>query len=282
MDLPILQLLSVYALRIAAAISVLLLGRFLAGRARVFTKEVLRRPQVDQALSASVEGILVRVVYYGVLITAIIVALAILGVPAAAILSVSSALLVVLAIALRESLANFAATVIFMIYRPFAVGEEIETVGHRGTVQEIQLFNTVLMQSDRSLAILPNGEIQESGVVNYTRLGISRVELSFTLKYQADVERARAVIMEMMTKEERVLANPPPSVVTMRLGENGLEMQARSFVKYADLDPVQFGVRQQLPHELNSAGFELAVAQREVRLSPAPLHDLQEESDYVT
>lgn len=282
MDLPILQLLSVYALRIAAAISVLLLGRFLAGRARVFTKEVLRRPQVDQALSASVEGILVRVVYYGVLITAIIVALAILGVPAAAILSVSSALLVVLAIALRESLANFAATVIFMIYRPFAVGEEIETVGHRGTVQEIQLFNTVLMQSDRSLAILPNGEIQESGVVNYTRLGISRVELSFTLKYQADVERARAVIMEMMTKEERVLANPPPSVVTMRLGENGLEMQARSFVKYADLDPVQFGFRQQLPHELNSAGFELAVAQREVRLSPAPLHDLQEESDYVT
>lgn len=228
MDLPILQLLGVYALRIAAASGVLLVGRFLAGRARVFTKEVLRRPQVDEALSASVEGILVRVVYYGVIGIAVVVALAILGVPAAAILSVSSALLVVLAVALRESLANFAATVIFMIYRPFAVGEEIETVRHRGTVQEIQLFNTVLMKSDQSLAILPNGEIQESGGVNYTRLGISRVELSFTLKYQADIERACAVIMEMMTKEERVLANPPPSVVTMRLGENGLEMQARS------------------------------------------------------
>lgn len=261
------QIVVLYALRIGAAIVVLLIGRFLAGRARQFTKEVMKRPQVDQALSASVEGILVRVVYYGTIIIAVIIALAILGVPAAALLSVSSAILVVLAVALRESLANFAATVIFMIYQPFRVGEEIETMGRRGIVREVQLFNTVLMQPDRSLSILPNGDIQKDGIINYTRLGISRVDLAFTLKYKADIERAREIIMQIMTGDSRVLGDPPPAVVPMAMGENGLEMQARPFVRYVDYDPVQFGFRQQITEQLTAAGIELAVPQREVYLN---------------
>jgi small conductance mechanosensitive channel len=267
MDQPILQIIGLYALRIAAALVVLLIGRFLAGRAREFTREVLKRPEVDQALSATVEGILVRVVYYGTIIVAVIIALAILGVPAAAILSVSSAVLVILAVALRESLANFAATVIFMIYQPFRIGEEIETMGRRGIVREVQLFNTVLMQPDRSIAILPNGDIQESGIINYTRLGIQRVDLAFRLKYDADIDQARAIIMKIMTDDSRVLGDPPPAVHIMNLGENGLEMQARPFVRYADCDPVQFGFRQQITEQLTAAGIELAVPQREVHLT---------------
>lgn len=266
-DPAFVQLAALYALRIGAAIVVLLIGRFLAGKAREFTKEVLKRPEVDQALSASVEGILVRVVYYGTLIVAFVIALAILGVPAAAIVSATSAILVILAVALRESLANFAATVIFMIYQPFRVGEEIETMGHRGVVREVQLFNTVLRQPDRSLAILPNGDIQKDGIINYTRLGIQRVDLAFRLKYDADIDKARAIIMQIMTGDPRVLEDPPPAVHIMNLGENGLEMQARPFVKYEDTDPVQFGFRQQITEQLRAASIELAVPQREVYLS---------------
>ena len=113
--------------------------------------------------------------------------------PAGAILSVSSVALVILTVALRESLSNFAAAVIFLIYQPFYLGEEIETMGHRGIVKEIQLFNTVVRQSDRSLAVLPNGDIQKSGLTNYSRLGINRVDLSFTLQeYRDDVDKAAA------------------------------------------------------------------------------------------
>lgn len=266
-DPAFVQLAGLYALRIGAAIVVLLIGRFLAGKAREFTKELLKRPEVDQALSASVEGILVRVVYYGTIIVAFIIALAILGVPAAAIVSATSAILVILAVALRESLANFAATVIFMIYLPFQVGEEIETMGHRGVVREVQLFNTVLRQPDRSLAILPNGDIQKDGIINYTRLGIQRVDLAFRLKYDADIDKAQAIIMQIMTGDPRVLEDPSPAVHIMNLGENGLEMQARPFVRYEDTDPVQFGFRQQITEQLRAAGIELAVPQREVYLS---------------
>lgn len=270
MELPIIgtitNTLFLYLLRIAAAAAVLIIGRYLAGKARALTSEVIRRPEVDEALSSSIESILVRVAYYGTLFLSLIVALIILGVPATAIFSISSAFLVILAVALRESLSNFAAAIMFLIYQPFRLGEEIETMNRRGIVQEMQLFNTVLMQPDRSLAILPNGDIQKDGIINYTRLGISRVDLKFTLKYESDVQKARAVIMNIMTNDSRVLRQPPPAVVIMEMGVNGLEMQARSFVRYDDYDPVQFGFRQLITQDLIAAGIEPAVTQRDVRL----------------
>jgi small conductance mechanosensitive channel len=266
MDLPIVEILSLFLLRLLAAIGIMLIGRYVAGKMRDLAQEVVKRPEVDAALSSSVESILVRLAFYGTLLMAFMIALAVLGVPATAILSVSSAVLVVLAVALRESLANFAAAVIFMIYQPFRVGEEIETMGRRGIVKEIQLFSTVLMQPDRSLAVLPNGDIQKDGLLNYTRLGISRVDLTFTLKYETDIDRAREIILKIMTSDERVLPEPLPVVVAMNMGENGLEMQARPFVRYLDYDPIQFGFRQAITEQLREAGIDLAVGEHDVRL----------------
>jgi small conductance mechanosensitive channel len=266
MEQSILEFIALYALRIALAIVVIAIGRYFAGKARDLTKEVLHRPEVDEALSNSLESILVRFVYYGIIVLAIFLALAILGVPVSAILSISSAALIILAVAMRESLANFAAAIIFLIYQPFRPGEEIETLGRRGFVMEMQLFNTVIRQPDRSLAILPNGDISKDGIINYTRLGISRVDLVFTLKYEADVEKAREIIMEIMTDDERVLEDPPPAVVVMNMGTNGLEMQARPFVRYEDYDPVQFGFRQWITERLNAAGIEPAVSMHDVQV----------------
>ncbi len=266
MEIPLLETLTTFGLRLIVAVLVMIIGRILAGKARDLTRELLERPQIDQALSPSVEGILVRFAFYGTLLIAFIIALAIIGVPAAAILSVTSAILVIFAIALRQSLANFAATILFMIYQPFQLGEEIETLGRRGVVQEMQLFNTVIRQTDRSLATLPNGEIQQDGIVNYSRLGYSRVDLPFTLTYDADIERAQAIIMEIMTGDDRVHKDPPPAVVALNMGENGMEMQARFFVSNDNADPVQFSFRPRIIEALRAEGIEPAVPQRDVTL----------------
>lgn len=266
MENTILAFLTRYGLRIVVAIVVLLIGRFIAGRLRTFVKHLLDRPDVDKALTDSMESILVRVAYYGTLTIAAVNALAVLGVPFTAILSMGAAVLVVLAVALRESLSNFAATVIFMIYQPFRVGEEIESMGRRGIVREIQIFNTVLRQPDRSLAILPNGDIQKEGLVNYSRLGISRVDLAFTLKYEADIERAREIIKELMAADPRVLDDPPADVVALNMGANGLELQARPFVRYENYDPVQFEFRRLITEKLTDAGIPPAVTQRDVNI----------------
>lgn len=257
MEIPLLQTLTTFGFRLLVAVIVMVIGRYLAGKARDFTHDLLQRPQIDQALSPSVEGILVRFAFYGTLLIAFIIALAVVGVPAAAIISVTSAVLVVFAIALRESLANFAAAVLFMVYQPFSIGEEIETLGRRGTVQEMQLFNTVIMQPDRSLVTLPNGEIQQDGIINYSRVGIRRIDLSFTLKLGEDLDRAREIIMAIMTGDERILQNPAPDVVSLNIGDDGMDMEARPYVKSEDYDPVQFSLRPEIVEQLRAAGFEL-------------------------
>jgi small conductance mechanosensitive channel len=274
MAAQILAVLGEFALRILIAVVVLYVGRLLARQARVWSAQLMDRPQIDQALSSSVERILVSTVYYGIIALAFMVALVIAGVPVAAVLSVSSVAVLVVAVALRESLSNFAATVIFMVYQPFRNGEEIETMGKRGVVREMQIFSTVLMQPDKSLVTLPNGEIQASGIINYSRMGFNRVDIAFTLQYGADIERARSVILETLSEDERIFSDPPPAVVVLELREGGVYMQARPLAKYADYDPIQFTMRQKIKDRLEAEGIALAVPQQQVQIMPAKTQEL--------
>jgi small conductance mechanosensitive channel len=274
MAAQILAVLGEFALRILIAVVVLYVGRLLARQARVWSAQLMDRPQIDQALSSSVERILVSAVYYGIIALAFMVALVIAGVPVAAVLSVSSVAVLVVAVALRESLSNFAATVIFMVYQPFRNGEEIETMGKRGVVREMQIFSTVLMQPDKSLVTLPNGEIQASGIINYSRMGFNRVDIAFTLQYGADIERARSVILETLSEDERIFSDPPPAVVVLELREGGVYMQARPLAKYADYDPIQFTMRQKIKDRLEAEGIALAVPQQQVQIMPAKTQEL--------
>jgi small conductance mechanosensitive channel len=263
-----------FALRLALALAVVFIGRYLARWARSSTARLMDRPQIDQALSSSVERIVVSAVYYGIIALAVMAALVIIGVPVAAVLSIGSVAVLIAAVALRESLANFAATVIFMVYQPFRKGEEIESMGRRGIVRELQVFSTVLMLPDKSLVTLPNGEIQESGIINYSRMGFNRVDIAFTLQYGADIERARSVILETLKQDERIFSDPPPAVVVLELREGGVYMQARPLVQYTDYDPIQFSMRQKIKERLEAEGIALAVPQQQVQIIPAKTQEM--------
>jgi small conductance mechanosensitive channel len=145
----LLQILVEYGIRAAIAILVILLGRYLAQRFRDAVIKLLHRPEVDKALGPGVERIIRQAVYFGVLLLSVIVALIALGVPAAAVLSISGTVIILLGIALRESLSNLVATVTIIFFGTYHLGEDIETKGKTGTVREIQPFNTVLLMGDK-------------------------------------------------------------------------------------------------------------------------------------
>lgn len=270
MEVRIIDPLVQIVVRIALAIGVLLLGRYLAGKARAAVRRLMQQPQLDQALSPSIEHILIQLAYYGLLFVALITALAILGVPAAAVISVSSVIIVVLAIALRESLANFAATIIFLVFQPFRKDELIETMGRVGEVQEIQLFNTVLLLGDQRMVSLPNGKIQEGGVVNYTRKAMIRADVSMTVSYHEDLSRVRAVIGDIVANDPRTLSEPLMQVVTQDLSENGVRVEARGMVRPDDYWAVLSDWRERIKARFDAEGITFALPQRDVRLVPAP------------
>jgi small conductance mechanosensitive channel len=247
-------------LRLGGALLVLWLGRFAARYAKHYLQQLLTRLEMTE----TVINLFMFATYYGLLGVAALIALGVAGVPAGAILSSVGVVVVVLGLALRESLGNLAATVIFLLFQPFKVGDLIESMGIIGTVQEIQLFNTVLVSPDNKVITLPNAQMQNSAIANYSRLGMLRVDTPVSISYTDDVQRAKNVLSIMLHADTRILGDPPPQVVAIDLGERGITLQARGFVLYEDFWAVRFEMPEKVKRCLEEAGIRIALPQREL------------------
>jgi small conductance mechanosensitive channel len=250
------------AIRVGASVLVFFVGRWLARLAGRWAVRGLESTPMTPSL-IELTG---RLVQYGVLLLTITAILAVLGVPVAAILGVAAAAIVLIGIALRQTLADLAATVIFLIVQPFRIGELVEANGVVGTVQEISLFSTFLQTGDRKLVSLPNSKIQQGNITNYTRAGVLGADAIFTIRYDADLLRAKQVIAQVIAADPRVLAEPPASVVVRNLGENGVEFLARPFVASADYWAVKSDLAERIKLRFDQEGIALALPQREVRV----------------
>jgi small conductance mechanosensitive channel len=255
----------VIALRLALAWGVVIGGRYLARHARSATQKLVARPDVLKVVSTTIGRLLCNIVYYGLFGAAIGLALIVLGVPATYVLTVSSVVFILAALALRESLSNLAATVIFLTFQPFYQGEIIETMGHTGTVQEIQLFNTVLLTVDQRFVSLANSEIQTSGVINYTRTGIVRNQAAVTVGYQANLEDAHRVIQEIISQDHRILADPPPIIAIQELTEIGVRLVIYCMSASVDGAAVTSDLRAQIKARFDTESIPFA--QREIHLT---------------
>ena len=149
-------------LRILLFVGVLLIGRASAGMAR----RGLIRSLNKTALTESLINLILTISYYGILLVTIMVALILLGVPATAVVGIVALVLAILAVALQTSLGNLAATVSFLLFKPFEVGHIINTMGVFGVVKEIEIFSTVILAYDRVTHVLPNKAIQDAGLAN--------------------------------------------------------------------------------------------------------------------
>ena len=227
---------------LALAVVIVLIGRWLARIARRWVRRGLKK----MTLTESVEQLAERATYYGILLGAILVAMAVVGVPTTSLLYTIGIVIVIFGVALQESLSSFAATVIFLTFQPFKVGELIETNGVIGTVREISLFHTVLTKADNKLLTLPNAQIQNSVLANYTRMGTLRADLTFSIGYNDDLRRAKQVLAEILAADPRAPPEPPAAVVVQELGDNAVELGIRPWVNYVDY--------LELPHRRHRTG----------------------------
>jgi small conductance mechanosensitive channel len=256
------SLLLTIGIHLGEAILIYLAGRWLAQLFRRWVSRALSRTTITPSLSELAS----RLVYGAILLLTGMAILAILGVPVTAILSVSAVVIVVVGISLRESIADVAATVIFLLLQPFRIGEIVEANGVLGTVQEISLFSTVLVTSDRKVVTISNSKIQQANIVNYTRAGVLGADAVITIRHDADLLHAKEIMREVAAADPRVLSEPPISVGRSRLGENGVELLARSFVRSADYFATKGDLIEGVKLRLDQEGIPLAVPQRDVRV----------------
>ena len=249
-------------LHVGAAFLVIIAGRWLARRTRTWLMQMLKRV----TLTPSMETLFLTATYYAVWLVTIMVALIVLGVPVTIVVGVVGLVVVVLGVALQQSLRDLAAAVNFLLFKPFVVGDLIETKAITGTVEEIQLFTTVLVCWDNRVVILPNGEIQQNGITNYTRKGILRTDLVFGIGYGDDIGKARRVIAELVLADPRVLADPPLQILVTELGDNSVNLGVRAAASSDDYWALQNDLREQIKLRFDQEGISIPFPQRTVHV----------------
>ncbi|WP_339504352.1 mechanosensitive ion channel family protein [Pseudomonas sp. RL_105y_Pfl2_101] len=168
-------------------------------------------------------------------------------------------------LALQGSLANFAGGVLILLFRPFRIGDWIEAQGVAGTVDSIQIFHTVIRTGDNKTVIVPNGNLSNGIITNTNRQPTRKVVFDVGVDYQADLQKAREVLLAL-AKDERVLADPAPQAVISTLGDSSITVSLRIWVKTADYWDVMFMLNEQARDRLKDAGIDIPFPQRVIRM----------------
>ncbi len=251
-----------FLLRAGGAILVVIVGRLLGRLSRRWVKKALAKT----TLSNTLKELAVKVTNVVVEGSVIILALAVLGVPIGTLITAVGIVVVVLGIALQASISNFAATVIFMLFEPFKVGDMIETGSVVGKVDELQVFNTVLYQRDGKVVSLPNSRIQNDGVINYSKTAALRVDVEVGISYEDDLDKAKQVAHDFLAADPRVLKDPPPRVIVLGLGDSSVNLGIRPFVSSEDYWPMRWSLTEQIKRSFDDAGITIAYPQRDVHV----------------
>lgn len=153
------------------ALIILMMERWLARRARVWFLIAVRRTEFK--VNQSLVNLIDAVIYYGILLIAITLAMIALGIPIDALLTIIAVIVILVAIALQTSLSNFAATIMFTVFQTFKPGDWIEVNdGTFGQVQELQMFSTVMITQEKATVVIPNGQIMQGNIINYSTFGV--------------------------------------------------------------------------------------------------------------
>ena len=260
----------VILLRILLFVGVLIVGRSLAG----LTRRWLTRSLNKTTLTESLTTLLITVSYYTVLLVTVMIALILLGVPATTVVGIVGLVVIVLAIALQASLGNLAATINFLLFKPFEVGHLVSTMGVMGVVKEIEIFSTVIVSPDRITHVFPNGAIQDAGLANYSKNGTIRVDLTFGISYTSDVDKAKQILSDLLTGHESVLADPAPQIFVQKLNDSSVDLAARPFVEIADYLPFQAVINELVKKAFDEAGIIIPYPQQDVHIIGKDLTDL--------
>ena len=188
-----------------------------------------------------------------------------IGVATTSFVAAIGAATLAIGLALQGSLANFAGGVLILLFRPFRIGDWIEAQGTSGTVDSIQIFHTVLRTGDNKTVIVPNGILSNGIITNTNRQPTRKVVFDVGVDYEADLQKAREVLLEL-AKDPRVLADPAAVAVVSTLGDSSITVSLRCWTKTADYWDVVFMLNELARDRLKAAGIDIPFPQRVIRV----------------
>ncbi len=232
--------------------------------------KVLRKGQRFNKLDRNTQALIIditKVVLY-VLLVAIITAN--IGIEAATIAAVITSCGLAIGLALQGSLSNFAGGIMILIFKPFHIGDCIETGSYLGTVTDIGIFYTVITTFDNKVVTIPNGTLSNSSVIDYSANELRRVDLKIRVALDSDIELAKETLHDLAEMHELVIHNDPDHPVFVRIGEqteDALVIYFRTWAKNADYWTVYFDLLEASKQIFDSRGIAIPYRQLDVHLN---------------
>lgn len=187
-----------------------------------------------------------------------------IGIATTSFIAVLGAAGLAIGLALQGSLSNFAGGVLILIFKPFRVGDAIETQGFLGTVVEIQILYTIINTFDGKRIVVPNGNLSNANLTNYSVNENRRCDLVFGISYGDDIKKAKAVLNRLIEEDERSLAEPAPMVVVTALADSSVNISARVWTKAADLWPYNWDMQEKVKEAFDAENITIPFPQRDV------------------
>jgi small conductance mechanosensitive channel len=216
--------------------------------------------KIDPNVGSFLKG-LIKFLLYAVYI---IVLLTLLGIPITTFVAMLGAVGLAIALALQGNLSNFASAILILMFKPFVVGDYIECKGNSGSVRDIQLLFTTIITPDNKKVTIPNSDLINSSVINYTSEDKRRVDLIFSAGYDSDVGMVKSVLMDIVANHQKILMSPEPIVRLAKHADNALVYDVKVWVNTFDYWDVFYDMEENVRIEFEKNKIEIPFPQREI------------------
>lgn len=282
-----------FSINLAIAIAVFYCGKWIINRIYNLISGIFVRRSLDRSLATFILS-MVRIVLFFILI---VIVIGILGIETSSFLALFASAGVAIGMALSGTLQNFAGGVLILLLKPYKIGDFIEAQGYSGTVQEIQIFHTIITTGDNKAIIIPNGGLSTGSINNYSREDYRRVEWTVGISYGDSVDAARAKILSILASDDRIVkkyiaddraarglkdphqgesgnfkaipADCTPTVTVGALSASSVDLTVRAWTPSSTYWAVFYTINERIYNELPQAGISFPFPQLDIHTTPA-------------
>lgn len=251
-----------FAINLVTAVVIFYVGKMVVSIVIRALRKLMQRQEVDKTLETFVCNLLNMVL----MVIVIIAAIGALGIQTTSFIAIFGAAGLAVGLALQGSLSNFASGVLIVLFRPYRVGDFVEAAGISGVVEQVQILTTVLKTGDNKQIIVPNGQIMDSIITNYSANDTRRVDMVVGVSYDDDLDKVRETIEQLIAAEDRVLDEPACTIAVSALADSSVNFVVRPWVKTSDYWGVMFDLTEAIKKRFDKEGISFPFPQQDVHL----------------
>jgi small conductance mechanosensitive channel len=254
-----------FGIDLALALAIFFVGKIMVG----FIVRGIGKTMQKNGVEKTLETFVCNLVSMALLIVVVIAAIGQVGIQTTSFIAIFGAAGLAVGLALQGSLSNFASGVLIVLFRPYKVGDFIEAAGIAGAVEQVQILTTILKTGDNKQVIVPNSQIMDSIITNYSANDTRRVDMVVGVSYEDDLDKVRKTLEEIIAADDRVLADPAPKIAVSELADSSVNFIVRPWCASADYWGVMWDMTETIKKRFDKEGISFPFPQQDVHLYKA-------------